>query len=208
MRSATLVAEGLALGQAGIGRITAEMQGNAGRLTLDGALDGIRLPGPRPDVLGAAPLKVTAALRLDAADRPLTFSLRHPLFTIAGTAATAGAQHGEMQLSVPAIAPLAAAAGVDVTGRVAVTLHADRQGADTQFAVNGSLGLTSGPGPAATLLGQDTRLDALATLHDQTVRLSRLDIEQRRLFGRYGRHGGTGRARSRLAPCGRRSGRC
>jgi translocation and assembly module TamB len=173
---ATLVAEGLSLGQAGIGRITAKVQGNAGSLTLHGAVDGIRLPGPRPDVLAAAPLEVTAALRLDAVGRPLTLSLRHPLFTVDGTAATAGEQHGEMRVSVPEIAPLAAAGGVDVAGRVAMTLRAARQGADTRFAANGSVGVTSAPGPAAALLGHDTRLDVAATVHDQTVRLSRLDI--------------------------------
>ena len=174
--SATLVAEGLSIGQAGIGRITAKVQGNAGRLTLDGTVDGIRLPGPQPDVLAAAPLIVTAALRLDAATRPLTFDLRHPLFTIAGTAVTAGEQHAEIQVSVPEIAPLAAVGGIDVAGRVALTLRAARQGTDTQFAASGTVGVTNAPAPAANLLGQDTRLDVLATLHDQTVRLSRLDI--------------------------------
>lgn len=174
--SATLVADGLSLGQAGISHITAEMQGNAGRLTLDGTVDGIRLPGPQPDVLAAAPLKVTAALRLDAAARPLTFSLQHPLFTIDGTAATAGEPHCEMQVNVPEVAPLARAGGIDVAGRVALTLRAARQGADTRFAANGTIGVTSAPGPAAKLFGQDTRLDVVATVHDQTVHLSQLDI--------------------------------
>ena len=75
--------------QGEIGRITAQLQGSAGSLTLDGTVDGIRLPGPKPDTLAAAPLQVSATMRLDTADRKLTFSLRHPLFTIDGTATTA-----------------------------------------------------------------------------------------------------------------------
>ena len=171
-----LVANGLVLGQAGIGRITADIQGNSGRLTLDGALDNIRLPGARPDVLADAPLLVAATLRLDAADRPLAFRLHHRLFTIEGTAATAGAQQAQVQLAVPALAPLAAAAGIDLSGDAALSLHAARHGADTQLAVQGRFGLTNGPGPAAALLGPDTRLDAHATLRGRTLHLSQLGI--------------------------------
>ena len=174
---ARLVADGLVLGQAGIGRITADIQGDAGRLTLEGALDGIRLPGARPDVLAEAPLLVTATLRLDVADRPLSFRLRHKLFTIDGTAATAGAQQGQAQVTVPEIAPLAAAAGIDLAGRAALTLRAARHGEDTQIAVQGKFGLTRGPGPSAALLGPDTTLDVRATLRGQTVRLARLSID-------------------------------
>jgi translocation and assembly module TamB len=162
--------------QGEIGRITAKLQGSAGSLTLDGTVDGIGLPGPKPDALAAAPLQVSASMRLDTADRKLTFSLRHPLFTIDGTATTAGEQHGEMHLIVPEIAPLAAAGGIDVGGSAALTLRADRLGEDTRVAAQGTFEVTNGPGPATTLLGQDTNLDVLATLHGQTVRLTRLNI--------------------------------
>ena len=175
--SATLVAEGFTLGQAGIARITADIQGNAGRLTLSGALDGIRLPGPQPGLLAAAPLEVTATAGLDAADRPVTFRLQHPLFSIDGQAAIAGEQHAEVHIDVPEIAPLAAAGGVDVAGRAALTLHADRQGEDTHVAVQGSFGTTRAPGPVAALLGQETKLDVLAMLRGQTVRLSRMTVD-------------------------------
>jgi translocation and assembly module TamB len=162
--------------QGEIGRITAQLQGSAGSLTLDGTVDGIRLPGPKPDTLAAAPLQVSATMRLDTADRKLTFSLRHPLFTIDGTATTAGEQHGEMHLIVPEIAPLAAAGGIDIAGSAALTLRADRLGEDTRVAAQGTFEVTNGPGPVTTLLGQDTNLDVLATLHGQTVRLTRLNI--------------------------------
>jgi translocation and assembly module TamB len=179
--SARLVADRLVLGQAGVGRITADIQGDSGRLTLDGALDGIRLPGARPDVLAGAPLLVTASMRLDAAERPLIFSLRHPLFTIDGTAVTAGAQQAEAQVTVPEIAPLAAAGGIVVGGRAALTLRAARQNDATQIAVLGNFGVSGGPGPAATLLGQDTKLDVLATLRGQSVNVTRLNIDNNAL---------------------------
>ena len=175
--SVTLLAEGLALGQAGIGRISADIEGNAGRLTLAGTLDGIRLPGPLADLLQAAPLAVTAVLRLDAAEYPLTFGLRHPLFSIDGKAALAGEPHGEARIDVPELAPFAAAAGIEVAGRVALTLSAAERGAETRLAAQGNIGVTHAPAPVTALLGQDARLDALATLHGQTVRLTRLTLD-------------------------------
>ncbi len=192
-------------GQAEIGRITAKLQGNAGQLTLDGTVDGIRLPGPKPETLAAAPVQVTAAWRLDTADRRLTFSLHHPLFSIDGTAATAGEQRGELHLIVPEIAPLAAADGIDVAGSAALTFSADRKGEDTRVGARGTFDVTAIPGdiarrpgvvakapgdatkapgdvtheaaPASPLLGQDMNVDAFATLHGQTVRVARLNID-------------------------------
>jgi len=174
---ARLVADGLVLGQGGVGRITADIEGDAGRLTLNGALDGIRLPGPRPDVLGEAPVEVTGTLLLGPADRPLTFSLRDKLFNVDGTAATAGAQQVQAQVILPDIAPLAAVAGLDAGGNVALNLHAARLGEDTQIGVQGQVGLTSGPGPSVALLGPSTTLDVRATLRGETVRLTQLNID-------------------------------
>jgi translocation and assembly module TamB len=175
--AATLVAEGLSLGQASVGRVTADVQGDAGRLTLKGALNGLRLPGPQPDVLAAAPLQLTAAMQLDTPARPLSFRLTHPLFDVYGNAVTAGQQHGEVHISVPELAQLAAAGGIPVAGHLGLTVKADRDAKDTHVAVQGSVGVTSGPAPAPALLGQDTKLDVLATLHGQTVRLTRLTID-------------------------------
>ncbi len=174
---ARLVADGLVLGQGRVARITADIKGDAGRLTLNGTVDGIRLPGPRPDVLADAPLAVSGTLLLEPADRPLTFSLRDKLFTVDGTAATAGAQQVQAQVTVPDIAPLAAVAGLDVGGDVALTLHAARLGEDTQIAVQGRVGLTRGPGPSVALLGPNATLDARASLRGEAVHLAQLNID-------------------------------
>ena len=174
---ARLVADGLVLGEGRVGRITADVDGDAGRLTLNGTLEGIHLPGPRPDVLAEAPVAVTGTLLLGPADRPLTFSLHDKLFTIDGTAATAGAQQVQARLAVPDISPFGAVAGLEVGGDVALNLHVARVGEDTQIAVQGQVGLTSGPGPSVALLGPSTRLDARASLRGETMRLAQLNVD-------------------------------
>jgi translocation and assembly module TamB len=182
--SVTLAVDGLDFGHAGIGRATANIQGNAGRLTLDGAISAIRLPGSRPDVLAAAPIQMSATMRFDKSDRTLAFALRHPLFSIDGNAsagatagdATAGEPQGEIRLHVPEMAPLAAAGGIDVAGSAALILRAQQRGGAIQIATQGDFGFTSGPGAMATLVGQDTRLSLLATLQGQSVHLSRFDV--------------------------------
>jgi translocation and assembly module TamB len=176
--NATLAVQGLMAGTASVAQISATVSGNAGGVTLDGALTGVRLPGPRPDLLAAAPVRLTVSARLDAADRPVTFTVEHPLFTVSGHAETAGIQAVEAQVTVPEIAALAEAGGVQgVAGRLALALHAARRDEDTQFGVTGTIGLANGPGPSVALVGSGAKLDLQGTLHGDAVTLSRLDID-------------------------------
>lgn len=174
---ATLSAQGLAAGAALIRQVDATVTGDAGALTLDGALTGVRLPGAAPDVLAAAPVQVTATAQLDAPRRPVRFSLRHKLFTIAGQAETAGTPHLAAQVEVPDLAPLAVAAGLPtLAGATALSVQAAWRDGAARFGVTGTLGLTGGPGPTPALLGAGSHLDVQGTLRDGVVTLARFDV--------------------------------
>ncbi len=86
MRAATSRCSGLKAGGAAIDSLTADLAGNQGHVNLKAAIAGLVIPGPKPDLLQAAPLTLTADARLDAPDRPIAFTLAHPLIAATGTA--------------------------------------------------------------------------------------------------------------------------
>ena len=166
---------------AAIAHLAADLSGNAGQVDLHASADGLRVPGAKPDLLAAAPLTLDATARLDAADRPVRFTLSHPLIGADGTAQTAGALQGSVSLTLPDLAPLAAAGSTDLQGRLALTLRVAMQGDTTTLDANGTLGVTGGTAPVPALLGDDAHLAAAATLRGQEVTLSRLEVNGKAL---------------------------
>src|SRR5581483_6655493 len=97
-------------------RVLVDLAGNAGNVSVRAELDGVRIPGPKPDLLESAPLFASADIRLDQKNRPATFSISHPLLTADGHADTAPSVTGAVSVTVPDLAPLAGAAGVALQG--------------------------------------------------------------------------------------------
>ena len=167
--------------QVSVSDIAATLNGDAGSLHLQAALSGLHTPGPRPDLLAAAPVQVAAEVQLDRPDRPLRFSLIHPLLTLAGSAATAGQQHGEVKLTLPDLAPLAAVGGLDLQGHAAFDLRAAVNGAATRLDAEGTVGITGGMAPAPALIGDAAHLTLAATTSGSNVTLSRFAIDGRKI---------------------------
>jgi translocation and assembly module TamB len=164
---------------AGVTRITADLAGNAGTAHLHAALDGLTLPGQSPDLLAVGPVTIDATARLDAPDRPVDFTLNHPLLQAKGTAQTAGALAAHVALTLPDLSPVAAAGGQDLRGNTALTLDVARQGATTTVALNGTIGVTGGQPQAQALLGDAAKFDLAASLTGQNAQLSRLHVTGR-----------------------------
>jgi translocation and assembly module TamB len=164
---------------AGVSHLTADLAGNAGTAHLHAALDGLSLPGQRPDLFAAAPVLIDATALLNAPGRPVDFTLRHPLVQAQGTATTAGAPAVHVALTLPDLAPVAAAGGTDVQGHTALTLDVARQGAATTVALRGTIGVTGGQPQARALLGDAARLDLAATLNGRDATLTRLHVTGR-----------------------------
>ena len=86
--SGTLTVEGLAAAGATLPRLAAEIEGDAGRVGLRATAEGLRLPGPAPELFAASPLRLDAEARLDDPARPVRFTLSHPSLSLAGQART------------------------------------------------------------------------------------------------------------------------
>jgi translocation and assembly module TamB len=169
--------EGIAAGGGTIARLTADVRGDGGRLGVTASAAGLRLPGPQPALLAAVPLEFHAEARLDAPLVPVTFSLSHPLLTIAGHAeAGKGGVAGSFDATVPALAPWAAAGGIDLRGRARIEAEFSVGGGSERIAAGGLLSITGGLPAAVRLLGRDTRLSLAAALRGGNVEVERIGI--------------------------------
>ncbi len=173
----TLRVVDLAAAGAKIGRLAADLSGNAGRISLHARAEDVRVPGPNPDLLAAAPVLLTAEIQLDAPTRPVTFSLSHPLLTADGQAATAGAIKGQVAVRIPALAPLAKVATLDLQGHAAFDATFAVSATAKRLNLNGSLAITGGQKQAVALIGQNGQMALDASLAaDNTLTLSRLHV--------------------------------
>jgi len=172
--------EGLQAAGAALRRLTADIEGNAGRVGLHAVADGVRLPGGAPDLLAAAPVLLDADARLDDPARPIAFALSHPLLTAKGTAQTGGDLSVAADVAAPDLQPFAALGGVDLRGRTAahVTVMAVGAGAGgaTQIELDGTVSVTGGLAPVPALVGQDARLGVSARLAGADLALTRLEF--------------------------------
>ncbi len=177
----TLRLAGLEAGGAAIASLSADLQGNQGTASLHATATGVRIPGPKPDLLAAAPLALQADARLDDPARPVTFSLSHPLLQAHGTADTAGAIKAHVDLAAPDLQPLAAAGGVDLQGRTQLVVDAAVANGVTDITLDGTVGITGGLSPVPALLGDAARLGITASLAGGDVTLSRAEVNGRAL---------------------------
>ena len=164
-----------------IGSLTADVTGNAGQVKLNATVSDLHLPGPRPDIFAADPVTLTASAQLDAADRPVTFDLHHPLVSIQGTARTAGVQQVQAHLVLPDLSPLAAAAGVDLQGHTDFAIQAELADQTTTAAVKGRVSITGGMAPVPALIGDDGSIDFAASMHGQDITVSRMEVNGKAL---------------------------
>jgi len=172
--------EGLAAAGAAVQRLVADVQGNAGRIGLHATADGVRLPGPDPTLLAAAPVVLDADARLDDPARPATFALTHPLLTIKGDAKTGDDISANADVTAADLAPLAAIGGVDLHGSTALRLRAAMAGGVTRVDLDGKVSVTGGLSPVPALIG-DATLGASAQLAGSDVTLSRLEVDGKAL---------------------------
>jgi translocation and assembly module TamB len=203
---ARLRVRGVRAGEGGLRDLQAELAGNAGAMALHAVVEGLRIPGAAPDLFASAPLRLQANARLDDPARPIEFALRHPSLVVEGRATTAGDPGAAATITIPALAPFAAAAGMQLEGHTRIAMRIATKGDVTRVDADGALGLTGGTGPLPALVGTQAKLALSAALRAGDVRVERalLDGRELRLSAEGQAHGtaqapsGTIRARGQL----------
>jgi translocation and assembly module TamB len=172
----TLDIAALEAGGARVARISAKVAGNAGHVGLQASVDGVLLPGPKPDVLAGAPMVLQADMRLDDPARPAVFTLKHPLVALDGSARLAAPLSVQARLNLPDLAPLAAVGGVLVDGKSALQITASMAGDVTSVAIDGGVSVTGGMAPLPGLVG-DATIGVSAAVAGNDFSLSRLVVD-------------------------------
>ena len=172
----TVRVDGLAADGAALRLLSATISGDPGHVVVDGSAEGLRLPGPRPDLFASSPVAIKADARLDQAGRPVVFSLSHPLLAISGRAATADPIKVSAQLHVPALAPFAALGGVDLQGAADLAIDLAQDGAANQINADGTVSVTGGVAPVRGLIGPSAKLTASAVLDGADISVSRFEV--------------------------------
>ncbi|MGI4975498.1 MAG: translocation/assembly module TamB domain-containing protein [Janthinobacterium lividum] len=178
---------GVAAAGATLDRLLADVNGTLGHVALKASAAGLRIPGPKPELLAAAPLLLTAGVQLDDPARPATFALSHPLLDAAGTARTAGDLSAAVHLTLPELAPLAAAGGVDIQGHAALDATVSRPAASgtttppMRVGLDGTVAITGGLAPVPALVGDAGKLSVAAVLDGANVTLDHATVDGRAL---------------------------
>ncbi len=177
----TVRIDALSAAGARIGALAAAVKGNAGQVQLDATVSDLHIPGPKPDIFAADPVKLQATARLDAPDRPVTFALHHPLLGVDGTAQTQDNSQAKVHLDLPNLTPLAAAGGVELSGSTSLDITAAQQADTTSATARGRVAITGGMAPIPALIGPDGSVDLAASMHGQDVTLSHLTVNGKAL---------------------------
>ncbi|HEX2761206.1 MAG TPA: translocation/assembly module TamB domain-containing protein, partial [Rhizomicrobium sp.] len=149
-------------------QIALNIIGNAGRANLEAAVTGLMMPGTAADLFAREPVTVRAGADLKAVNRPVAFSISHPLLNLHGRATTRGATTVTAQLAIPALAPFAATQGIDMRGTAGLDITVNQADPRTQIRLQGRMD-TQGDAIPVRLLGRDARLDFNVVLENSDV---------------------------------------
>ncbi len=174
-----LVLDELAADGVGIGRLSAGFDGqqNVGPVHLHAVLDGLRLPGPQPTLLAAAPLTLDATLDPHAAGRPLDLIVSHPLLGVSGHVLTAAPQRGQLALHLPDLAPFAAIGGTALAGHADLAARFSLDGPKAELGLSGPIAITGGQPQAVGLIGPTGQITLEASRDGSALALRQLQLD-------------------------------
>ena len=167
----------LAASGARLGRIAADLQGNRGKIDLNGVVENVRVPGPQPDLFAAAPIALQAEAILDQPALPLTFTITHPLIGVTGAAQLGGAMSATATVTLSNLAPFAALGGAAVEGHGAAVAKLTQQQGTMQLSLDGTLDVTGGEPMAAALIGENAPLAVAGSMTGSDFTLDRAAID-------------------------------
>jgi translocation and assembly module TamB len=169
-------------GGAQLAALNGDVKADFGSAALHAVITGLRIPGPRPQLLEDSPITVDAAMRLDAATRPLDLRASHRLFSLqasAPTVAAAGKRSAAVELRLPNLTELAALAGQNVTGSALLKARLQEDGSATHVILDASAALRPGTEIWSGVVGDRATLQLSGALTDRAITLENLKLTGR-----------------------------
>jgi translocation and assembly module TamB len=160
-------------------KLTADIQGDMGKVALKAQLAGLNAPGLPGGLLGDTPVSISATLGLAAPDEPVHVTVSHPLaqLTLDGTLKPDQAAH--FTLDLPDLKPLAAIGHQDIEGSAQLTGNASRapDGKTMGAKLAADIHLTKAMPQAMALTGGTVTLAADASMAGKTVTINALSVQ-------------------------------
>jgi translocation and assembly module TamB len=165
-----------------IGQINLSVQGEGGLLDISGDLMNLRLNPAGADVLQGHPVTLQASVRLNEAQRPVSFKLTHPLFSVQGDAVTAGGAHAKMALVLPNLQTLTQPSGMPLSGNARLTLLLDPTATGQELKLDGALNVLGGDPRWLKLLGKQADLGVTLAMNGADLQLPRCQLQGKNLL--------------------------
>jgi translocation and assembly module TamB len=163
--------------------LNGDLTADSGTAALHALVGGLRIPGPRPQLLEDSPLKLDASMRLDEATRPLDLTAAHRLFSLHAAAVTAAAtavkRSATLELRLPNLGELAALAGQNVRGSALIKAQLRDDGAAVHLTLDGGAALRVGTEVWSGMVGDSATLQLSGALTERAITL-----ESMRFIGR------------------------
>ena len=168
-----------------VAALNGDFKADSGAAALRLSIGGLRIPGPRPQLLEDSPLKIDATVRLDDPARPLDLSASHRLFalhaTAEATALLAGRRSLALELKLPNLTELAALAGQNVRGSALVKAQLKDDGSATQLTLDANAALRVGTEIWSGAVGENPALQLSGTLTERAITLENMKFSGRAL---------------------------
>ncbi len=164
------------VGGVSVAATSADLSGAAGGIEVRAALAGVRIPGPKPELLAGEPLQLRAELRLDQPQRPLEVTATHPLGTLHARLATAAGWRSSFDARLPDLAPLTALLGEDVRGGATLQGQAIPGAHGLRLDLAAQLRLSGGSAPWVAALGPRASVELAGEWTATAITLERLRV--------------------------------
>ena len=159
-----------------LAKLNADVSAQNGVASLRGEVSGLEIPGPRPSLLAADPIKLDATIHLEQETRPLQLSVDHKLLALRGRWQTAGQQTATLQLHLPEVAPFAALAGQRATGTADIRGQVDYADATAKINLTADAALKAGGQSLIDMLGPRTNVQLAANVSREEIAVEKLSI--------------------------------
>jgi translocation and assembly module TamB len=163
--------------------LSADLTADAGKAALHALVGGLKIPGPRPQLLQDSPVKIDAAMRLDEAVRPLDVLASHRLFSLHAstemTPAIADERSATLELRLPDLSPLAALGGQNVRGSALVKAQLRLDAVAMHLTLDASAALRVGTEIWSGAVGDSATLQMSGALTDRTLTLENVKFTGR-----------------------------